>query len=254
MKNINEMTVFELAELAHELRLTEQVKTYLQIVERFNSIQKQGIGNIIIDLRNNGGGSELLCRQLMYFLTDRNDLKDFTKMYFLSDFNKQTESKKYKDFIASYTLKNSRRPESGKIYKYGFFDCDSSFFDKIENKKSPYFIPKNRTVFKGKVIVLANYGTGSAAAMLTTLLKDHGIATVIGTSTGNNPIGATTFNLFKLPYSKLTGTVASDYLERPNINQGKIFLPDYWIENNWDDLIEGNDQYFELAMKLINTK
>lgn len=38
MKNINEMTVFELAEVFCELQKTEQVKTYLKVVEKLKSI------------------------------------------------------------------------------------------------------------------------------------------------------------------------------------------------------------------------
>ena len=68
----------------------------------------------------------------------------------------------------------------------------------MENIKSPYHIPWDRSVFKGKIIVLANSGTGSAAALITTILKDNNIATIIGTSVGNNPIGATNYQPFRL--------------------------------------------------------
>src|SRR5699024_4093576 len=108
-------------------------------------------------------------------------------------------------------------------YPNGFKNCDSLIFEQIENSESPYYIPRDRSVFKGKIIVLVNSGTGSAAALFTTILKDNNIATIIGTSVGNNPIGATNYQPFKLPESKLTGSVASGYLIRPKPENGIVF-------------------------------
>ena len=217
----------------------------------FDSLKRQGIDNLIIDLRNNGGGSSLLCNQLLYYLTDKEDLKDFSKMYYLSDFNNQMDKKEYNNFIKTYIRKNNAQPEKDKLYPDGFYNCDSSLFEKIESPQSPYYIPKNRKVFKGNVIVLANYRTGSAAALLTTLIQDNNIGIVIGTSVGNNPIGATEYHPYKLPNSKATGSVASDYLVRPKPNKGKILIPDYWIENSVGDMINGKDKYLGKAIELI---
>ncbi len=224
-------------------------KDYLELM--FDSIQKQGIANLIIDLRNNPGGSSLLCTQLMYYLTEKEDLKDFSKMYCLSDFNKQIDKKEYKSFVKSYVKEYNKPPEKDKLYLDGFFNCDSLLFEKIENNKSAYYIPKNRKIFKGKVIVLANYQTGSAAALLTTLLQDNNIATVVGTCIGNNPIGATGYKPYKLLNSKATGSVATNYLIRPLPQKGKSFIPDYWIENGVNETINGNDKYLEKALEIL---
>jgi hypothetical protein len=224
-------------------------KDYLKLM--FDSLQKQGIGNLIIDLRNNPGGSSLLCNQLLYYLTDMEDVKDFSKMYYMSDFNKQLKTKENSNFIKTYIAKNNSQPANGKLYPSGFFNCDSLLFEKIENSNSPYYIPENRKVFNGKVIILANYNTSSAAALFTTLLQDNSIALVIGTSVGNNPIGATELHPYKLPNSKATGSVASSYLLRPQPNKGRIFIPDYWIENRVDDMIKGKDKYLDKAMELM---
>jgi hypothetical protein len=227
-------------------------KNYLKVM--FDSIQNQGIGNLVIDLRNNPGGSALLCIQLLYYLTEREDLKDFRKMYSPSDFQKQMNQKKYNRFIQAYQLKNSTNPEKEKLYPYGFLNGDSLLFEKIENNKSAYYIPKNRTVFKGKIIILANYGTGSAAAMFTALMQDNNIATIIGTSVSNNPIGASVLGPFKLPNSKYTGSIAHSYLIRPNPAKGKIQMPDYWIENSINDIFTGKDRLLDKAIELINVK
>ena len=170
----------------------------------------------------------------------------------MSHFNRQIYKSDFNKFVESYRMEKGIDPEYGKLYSYGYNDYDSLLFEKIEDPGSVYYIPKDRKVFKGKIIVLANYKTGSAAALLTALMQDNNIATVIGTSVSNNPIGATTYSPFKLPNSKLTGTVAPDYFVRPNSKNGKIFIPDYWIENNVEDIINGKDKYLEKAIEVIN--
>ncbi len=227
-------------------------KDYL--AQSFDSLNILGINNLIIDLRNNGGGSSLLCLQLLYHLTDREDLMDFSKCFYVSEANKQLNKKEYEAFVKSFKLANQKLLEKGKLYPNGFKNCDSLIFEQIEDIKSPYYIPKDRNVFKGKIIVLANSNTGSAAALFTTILKDNNIATIIGTSVGNNPIGATNYQPFKLPESKLTGSVATGYLVRPKPENGIICKPDYWIENSVLDIINGNDKYLEKALDLINEK
>ncbi len=227
-------------------------KDYLQLM--FDSINDNNIQNLIIDLRNNPGGSFQLCLQLLYYLTDRSDLIDFSEMYYTSDYNKQIDKEDYKEFEKKYKLENGFSPQNNKLYPNGFSNCDSFIFEKIEDHASPYYIDKSRAVFKGKVYVLADFGTSSAAALFATLLQDNNIATVIGTSVGNNPIGATNFRPFRLPETKMRGSVATGYLVRPKVEKGNVQFPDYWIENSVTDMINGEDRIFEKALELINEK
>ena len=48
-------------------------------------------------------------------------------------------------------------------------------------------------------------------------LQDNGIATVIGTSVGNNPTGATTYVPYKLPKTKANVSIAITYKEQVDI-------------------------------------
>jgi hypothetical protein len=85
--------------------------------------------------------------------------------------------------------------------------------------------------------------------MLTTLFQDNGIGTVIGTSVGNNPIGATTYTPMKLPKTKAKISIATTYMERPIKEKGKIQIPDIWIEYTFSDFINGKDTYLENIIK-----
>lgn len=99
--------------------------------------------------------------------------------------------------------------------------------------------------------MISDCRTGSAAALLTTLLQDNNIAKIVGTSVGNNPTGATTFTPMKLPKTKANISIATTFRKRPNIEKGKIQIPDYWIEYNFSDLITGKDPYLDKIIELL---
>ncbi len=213
--------------------------------ELVDSLNKSNIQNLVIDLRNNSGGNLNLGIQLLYFLTDKEDLKGFTDFAYTSDIYKEYFSEDYRELQEEYA---SKIPDNTLVKR----NKNNNLFSEIKNPKSKYFIPKNRPVFKGKVFVLSNHGTGSAAAMLTTLFQDNDIGTVIGTSVGNNPTGATTYTPMKLPKTKATVSIATTFQERPDKEKGKIQIPDYWVEYNIGDLLSGTDPYLEKAKELIN--
>ncbi len=213
--------------------------------ELVDSLNTNNIKNLIIDLRNNPGGNLTLGVQLMYFLTNKTNLIGFSRYAYTSDIFKSYFPSEYKELEVLY-------PNGVPKNKLVLTDETNGLFDKILDEKSNYFIPKNRPVFNGNVYIISNYRTGSAAAMLTTLFQDNGLATIIGTSVGNNAIGATTYTPFKLPKTKSNISIATTYQERPKKNEGNIQIPDYWIEYSINDLITGKDPYLEKIKELIN--
>lgn len=212
--------------------------------ELVDSCNRNNIKNLIIDLRNNPGGNLILGKQLMYFLTEQTQLDDFKHYAYTSDIYRNYFREDYNELKIKY---GDTIPENELVLA----SESNSLFSKITDKKSKYYIPQDRPIFKGKVYVLANYRTGSAAALLTTLLQDNGIATILGTSVGNNPTGATTMTPFKLPKTKANVSIASTYKERPNKEAGKVQIPDYWIEYSISDLQNGIDPIYEKVMDLI---
>lgn len=187
-------------------------------------VNRKGVSNLIIDLRNNNGGENALPRQLIYHLTRREDLINF------------------KYFSYNSSSKQLLPIPSDK----------KGFFSSITDPKSPFYVAPNRPVFSGKVIVLADHNTRSAAAILTTLLQDNRLAVVVGTTTGNNSTGPTEMTLFQLPRTKLRVSLPMIYYERPLPAKGDIFKPDYWVENTAEDLLTSRDTAFEKALELVH--
>ncbi|TDB58224.1 S41 family peptidase [Arundinibacter roseus] len=215
--------------------------------ELIDSLNHHKIENLIIDLRNNPGGNITLGIQLMYFLTDKDTLQGFSEYAFTSDIYKKYFKKEYQDLEKKY-------PEGMPKRCLVKTDSDENLFFEIANSKSKYFIQKNRPLFKGNIYILSNNRTGSAASLLTTLFQDNDIGTVIGTSTGNNPIGATTYTPMELPNTKAKISIATTYLVRPKKGNGRIQIPDIWIEYTISDLINGKDPYLEIVVQKIKEK
>jgi hypothetical protein len=222
-------------------------KDYLAGVIR--DMNRQRISNLIIDLRYNAGGELELGRQLLYHLTQREELSNF-KMFCYNP-----------EVFACYSSRESRESRLWYLKKFGAEpptkqlsptpQQDQAFFSRITDPKSPFYVAPDRPVFKGRVIVLANQDTGSAAAILTGLMQDNQLALIVGTTTANNPTGPTNLTPFKLPRSGLRLSLPSVYLERAAPAKGEVLQPDYWIENTVSDLQTGRDAAFEKALALV---
>ena len=215
--------------------------------ELIDSLNNNKIKNLIIDLRNNLGGNLTLGIQLMYFLTDKDTLKGFNDYAFTSDIYKKYFQEEYQELKKKF---QEGVPQKELVLT----NLGENLFSEITDKNSKYFIQDSRPLFNGNIYILSNYRTGSAAALLTTLFQDNGIGTVIGTSVGNNPIGATTYTPMELPKTKAKISIATTYKQRPNKMKGKIQIPDIWVEYTLNDLINGKDPYLETVKKEIENK
>lgn len=212
-----------------------------ELVEDMNSKQ---VKNLIIDLRNNPGGNLTLGVQLMYFLTEKENLKGFSNYAYTSEIYKNYFPDEYKNLEKEY-------PNGVTQNRLVPIEENPNLFQDITDHSSKYYIPKSRPVFNGDIYILSNYRTGSAAALLTTLFQDNKIGKVIGTSVGNNPIGPTAYTPMQLPKTKAKISIATSYAVRPNKSKGKYQIPDYWIEYAVEDLKNARDPSLTKAMELI---
>ena len=212
---------------------------------------RKGLSKLIIDLRNNVGGSEMICLQLLYHLTEAENLKDYSLYTKNLKFYTHYFENSNIDSVNCYKNVNIVKSNIDSLIFMGFSNSDSSFFNRITDPKSPYYIPKNRPIFKGEIVIIANYSTHSAGALFTTLLQDNKIGKLIGTELANNPTGASSWTPFKLPNSKLEASTASEYLVRPDKTKSDIFVPDIKMVMSVEDIIKGRDPLFEKAIEIL---
>jgi hypothetical protein len=212
----------------------------------FKTLRNQKINNLIIDLRNNGGGkvnnSTLLTK---YVSSTPFKLADtlYSVCHGLG---------KYTRFIKGGILNNmellfiSRKKSDGK-YHIGF----------LEKK---LYHPKKRNHYNGNVYVLINGPTFSASALFCNVVKGQKNIKLVGEETGGGWHGNSGIMIpdITLPHSKTTIRLplfrVVQYKHMPKNGMG--ISPDIYIGTNYDALLKGKDykMFFVKEMIMGNMK
>ena len=212
--------------------------------ECFDSIKRVGSQNLIIDLRNNGGGSLDASRNLFAYLTDKEFVylgKPITNGYF--------DQRKYGNGFQKVSY-----------FLFGHNDKDDINIDEAGNlytfMKGARPLPPNKKNFKGKVYVLINGYSFSASTLLSANLKGINRATFVGEESGGgfNQCVAGRLPVIELKNSKLLLRFGL-FQMTPNTKTdiyGRGVFPDIAISSTVEDKIKGFDR--ELDWVLNNTK
>lgn len=208
----------------------------------FKLIKKEKSKNLILDLRDNGGGSAQLGRILFSYLYD--DSFVYQKPIGIAfDVDKQFSFDNLiqnKGDISSFKSR-IKQNKDGSIYLYS------------PNSKS---MKSNKNSFEGKLYVLINGASFSATANLAANIKEKEIGTFVGEETGGAYEGYTAgerCNLL-LPNSKLRLEIP---LERTlnlvnDSKDGRGVQPDIPIPFSLHDFIEGKDSDLDKLMGILD--
>ena len=104
--------------------------------------------------------------------------------------------------------------------------------------------------FHGRVVMLVNEWTNSAAEMVASFAKENGLATLVGTTTAGNVLGAANFAVgsgywLRVPVFGWM-TWAGECLE------GNGVTPDVAVEADAESLSRGLDPQFEKALSALS--
>jgi C-terminal processing protease CtpA/Prc len=228
-------------------------------IEAIEAANTEGVKNMVIDLRRNGGGDERIAEQLFYLLDF--DVKQSHRWYpYLSPYYKANLS----DDAQHDADKYLKATGNSLVFENQLLNVDSilaskkgyDFYENVKNPKSPFYIAPNTSRFHGKVYVLTGPRTASAATIAATLVKDNALATVVGTFPTNKPTGQTGASGFKLPHSKVVGGISYTYVERPDRakNEETALQPDVEVWQDLEDYFKGIDTKMAWIIKDIATR
>lgn len=216
-------------------------KAYKQI---FNSIQKAGSKVLVLDLRNNPGGKALEIVALFRYLSDSS-----FKMYAPTKVASGTsllrpglfaQQPKFLwpvvafvyPFYAASTLLTTYRGRDG------FFYNDLMMSNKT---KTPH-----KNAFKGKIYLLVNGASFSAACLLASRMSTLSKVTILGEETGGDYNGtvAGIMPLVTLPNSKIKVRLGLKHIKPVNQREekGRGVYPNHIFIRTASDIVSGKDE------------
>lgn len=229
----------------------EKFKYFLD--SSFTLLQKYGIKDLIIDVRNNGGGDNQNGEALIDYLAVKPWVLSSKGLIKLSD---QFESDNIPWIIRWMPVKL-------------LFSMFGSMFTSMEIETIETELDSNGTellsvcmkpkepldsplLFRDNMYVLINHGSYSMSVMFAAVMKDYDFAALIGEETGQpaSPFGAV--YSFCLPNTKLRAGVPAGRSFRPSgVIDNKGVMPDYEVKQNAEDMEKKIDTVLEFTKQLI---
>ena len=193
----------------------------------FVSIKEKGSKNLIIDLRNNGGGDNSFSDYVVSYFADQpfrwHDSYSFKTSALL-----KTHVRENYDTTDVFWQEVLNR-EDGEVYEYEFGEYQPQ-------------APENR--FTGKVYVLVNRQSHSQSTMMAAQIQDYGFGTIVGEETSECPSLYASIFQIALPNTGLSVNVSKGYMVRVNGSTKEegvipdIFIKDYLLDED-DEVLDG---------------
>jgi carboxyl-terminal processing protease len=196
------------------------------------SLKAQGCDRLIIDLRGCLGGSLGFARLVSYLCPDQIPIGfDITRKRLERGYN-----------VAQ--LPRVPMPST----KLGLLFCLTRF--SVQDKSLVLLTQGlGKQPFHGRVVILVNEWTNSAGEMAAQFAKDTKLATVVGTPTGGNVLGATVFNVGDGYHLYLP--IFGWYGPSGKCAEGSGVLPDVAVDIDPDRLAYGEDAQVKKALELL---
>ncbi|WCF06544.1 S41 family peptidase [Paenibacillus thiaminolyticus] len=191
----------------------------------FETVKKEGVHQVAIDLRYNVGGSTMFGDYILSFLE-------------IPPYRNLKTAVRYSPVV-------SQRVTGKPI------DKDEMLYFESD----PIPVKTHENTFTGKLYIITSPDTYSAATALATVVKDNRIGTIVGEAPGGKPSSYGDILSFELPESKFRLFISFKWIERPSITLKNRYedalQPDIYVPTTYEDLAQGRDPQLEMVKKLI---
>ncbi len=206
----------------------------------FKEIKEKKVDNIVIDLRENGGGNVALSTKLAKYLAS----KPFKNGDTVAAINRTFPYKKHiHDWWMYWVPMNffAHKQADGRIH-YRYYE-------------KHFFKPKTNNHFDGNVYLVQGGVTFSASTMFISTLKGQSNVTVVGEETGGGYYGNTAMHLptIELPVSHLKVVLPMYRLvmDSTRTKNGRGIIPDIYIPPSSVAIKKGVDIKLQRIRQLI---
>ena len=209
----------------------------------FKALRKEGRDTLILDLRNNGGGSSDASQGLVKRLIPQ-------KMQFKTDMRVATlDLDGLREHLWTWDKRAlNPNPLGFKKNEDGTYSLRSLLTDEMDTLKP------HRFAFQGRLIILTSTNNSSGSTNLISVLKDLPNTTLVGERTGGNPEGPTAGVLFtltlpesgiktRLPFFRYTNNVT-------NVEPGMGVTPDVLAPMTVAAFLAQQDPAYDAALEI----
>lgn len=237
---------------------TEEHKTYFAFLDSvFSKIKTKNIQNLIVDIRQNGGG------------TDPNDLVTYsylTQRNFQENVQAWISFKKVPYLKYAYTkIPRFLRPlgvgKYNKMFQKDFYLEKNNRFYQGPLSNDHKIREPNKNAFTGNIYLLTSPAVASAGSLFAAMVAGNKNATVIGEETmggyyghnGHTPLG------YILPKSKIETffsvvNLEQDVPKKQNQVYDRGIIPDYEVSQTYEDYLNQKDTQKNFVLDLIKKK
>ncbi|MGG7550056.1 S41 family peptidase [Chryseobacterium arthrosphaerae] len=220
--------------------------------QMMDTLEKEKIQNLIVDLRGNTGGTGALYEKVFSYLTQR-PFRD--SHYAYTKFNEVPMEEKL--VITPLFLSNGVTDKNGlNAYLKSLYPKSVQEKYYWADDKNPSVLPHEKT-FKGQLYLLVDHRVASAASHLASLIKSYTNAVVIGKETvggyyehnGHLPL------VYELPNTGIqTGFsivhVIQDAQNLPDQKKGQGIIPHIEVHQTGQEFLDQTDIYLKKALEL----
>ena len=206
----------------------------------FKLLDQNNIEDLIIDVRNNGGGRVGNSTAITRYVTDRR-FKIADSLYAVrrnSSYGKYIEH----NLAIQASMPFLTRKRKDGLHHFGYFERH-------------FFTPKKNNRFSGRVYILTGGNSFSATTLFVQAVKGQKNITVIGEETGGGAYGNSAWEIpdvtlphtgvrFRLPLFRMV-------MNKEIPNDGRGILPDVYVGSTVESVRRNIDNKMQVAVQLI---
>ncbi len=204
------------------------LKRYMDFDTIFTQVKESGVDNLIIDVRENGGGFSWNVDTLLSYLVKEPFCEidsSFSKISFMS---------------TEWVNKDIKSGEGKQIGEYCYYSSHDTIMPSTRWNK-----------FTGNIFVLINENSYSAATVFANTIISNSIGIGIGEETYQKTTFYANSNSVYLPNTKLPVPISSGKLILPHAKAGRGVIPNYIVVDTDDNLDVKSDAVLNFTLKLI---